>query len=103
LSTSRLDEALGALEVREENARKEAERIAAEAAAEAEANASEEKRKAHERGVELARLEPETEGRVDQLAADPVLDSELMKPPGAEVDLLGSCLERIAEQRPDGR
>ena len=26
-----------------------------------------------------------------------------MKPPGAEVDLLGSCLERITEQRPDGR
>jgi hypothetical protein len=26
-----------------------------------------------------------------------------MKPPGAEVDLLGPCLERIAEQRPNGR
>ncbi len=26
-----------------------------------------------------------------------------MKPPGAEVDLLGPGLERIAEQRPDGR
>lgn len=26
-----------------------------------------------------------------------------MKPPGAEVGLLGPCLERIAEQRPDGR
>src|ERR1700730_8076569 len=48
-------------------------------------------------------LERETEGRVDQIAADPVLDIELMKPPGAEVDLLGSRLERIAEQRPDGR
>ena len=45
-------------------------------------------------------LERETEGRVDQVAADPVLDSELMKPPGAEVDLLGPRLERIAEQRP---
>jgi hypothetical protein len=31
------------------------------------------------------------------------LDSEIVKPPGAEVDLLGPCLERIAEQRPDGR
>jgi hypothetical protein len=31
------------------------------------------------------------------------LDSELMKPLGAEVDLLGPHLERIAEQRPDGR
>jgi hypothetical protein len=26
-----------------------------------------------------------------------------MKPPGAEVDLLGPCLERIAEPRPNGR
>lgn len=26
-----------------------------------------------------------------------------MKPPGAEVDLLGPCLERTAEQRPNGR
>ena len=48
-------------------------------------------------------LQRETEGRVDQVAADPVLDSELTKPPGAEVDLLGPCLERITEQRPDGR
>ena len=45
-----------------------------------------------------ASLERETEGRVDQVAADPVLDSELMKPPGAEVDLLGPRLERIAGQ-----
>jgi hypothetical protein len=48
-------------------------------------------------------LERESEGCVDQVAADPVLDIEFMKPPGAEVDLLGPSLERIAEQRPDGR
>ena len=46
-------------------------------------------------------LERETEGRVDQVAADPVLDIEVMKPPGAEVDLLGPRLERIAEPADD--
>ena len=48
-------------------------------------------------------LKRESEGCVDQVAAEPVLDSELMKPPGAEVDLLGPGLERITEQRPDAR
>jgi hypothetical protein len=57
----------------------------------------------HTNGGSIGTLERESEGRVDQVAADPVLDSELMKPPGAEVDLLGSCLERIAEQRPNRR
>jgi hypothetical protein len=48
-------------------------------------------------------LERESEGREDGVSSDPVFDVELMEPPGAEVDLLGPGLERVAEQRPDGR
>ena len=57
----------------------------------------------HTNGGSIGTLERESEGRVDQVASDPVSDGELMNPPGAEVDLLGPCLERIAEQRPNRR
>jgi hypothetical protein len=49
-----IDEALAALKCREDKARAEAEAAKEKARAEAEASASEEKRKAHERSVELA-------------------------------------------------
>jgi hypothetical protein len=51
----------------------------------------------------LSAFEPKAERREDQVAPDPVFDGELVKRPGAEVDLLGARLERVAEHRPDRR
>ena len=59
--------------------------------------------RSHPLAPSIIALERESEGREDGVSSEPVFDVELMEPPGAEVDLLGPCLERIAEQRPDGR
>src|SRR3984893_9890515 len=59
--------------------------------------------RSHPLAPSIIALERESEGREDGVSSEPVFDVELMEPPGAEVDLLGPCLERIAEQRPDAR
>jgi len=48
-------------------------------------------------------LKPETQRCEDRISLDPVGHVELMKPPAAESDLLGSRLDRIRKQGPYGR